>query len=234
MLFCCYNWLDFHLWRLYFLLKFIIIYSNWWQFFLLSEAFWQNFRLAIRVIVFFGLPLLYLPILWQSSTSELSKLTFVEFRIATAVFSNSSSDILVGISSISKLFLLAYYFKELFLISNWITLSSKQLTLSLFLSLSLCLSLSLSLSVSLSLCLPLCLSVYLSVSLSLSFSVFLSLSFSPYLSINFKLSSCNRWIMTSYIFKISSHSPEMHFCKLSSMLFKASLKLPASFFPLVL
>ena len=177
MLFCCYNWLDFHLWTLYFLLKFIIIYSNWWQFFLLSEAFWQNFRLAIRVIVFFGLPLLYLPILWQSSTSELSKLTFVEFRIATAVFSNSSSDILVGISSISKLFLLAYYFKELFLISNWITLSSKQLTLSLSLSVSLSVSVSVSvcLSVSLSLCLPLCLSLCLSVCLCLSLSLFLSL-----------------------------------------------------------
>ena len=179
MLFCCYNWLDFHLWRLYFLLKFIIIYSNWWQFFLLSEAFWQNFRLAIRVIVFFGLPLLYLPILWQSSTSELSKLTFVEFRIATAVFSNSSSDILVGISSISKLFLLAYYFKELFLISNWITLSSKQLTLSLSLSVSLSVSvsvsvcLSVSLSPSLSVCLSVCLSV--SVCLCLSLSLFLSL-----------------------------------------------------------
>ena len=157
-------------------LLFIVIDDN---FFLLSKAFLQNFRLTVRVIVFFGLPSLDLPILCQSFTLELSKLTFIEFERATAVFSNSLSDMLVGVPSVSKLLVLPYCSKELFLISNWITLSSKQLIL----------------------------------------------------SFNFKFSSCNRWTMTSFITKISSHS-HFFFASLSLMPFKAPLKVPASFFPI--
>ena len=78
----------------------------------------QNLQFILCIIV---LPSLVLLILWQASTSKLSKSTFIEFRIPTTVFCNSLPDMLVGIPPFSNLFLPLYCCSVLFLVPTWTT-----------------------------------------------------------------------------------------------------------------